>query len=60
MGIEKNDLNAVRIAQGMLEGAEKLRQQEQEHEEKEAKLNKIVHKRKSNMIDDIIMKKKKT
>ncbi|KAG8196448.1 hypothetical protein JTE90_012272 [Oedothorax gibbosus] len=36
-GIKDNDLNSIRVAQGMLEGAEKLREKEKEHEEKEEK-----------------------
>ncbi|KAG8174803.1 hypothetical protein JTE90_002566 [Oedothorax gibbosus] len=57
--ISKNDLKAVRVAQGMLEGAEKLREQEKSHEEQEAKLNKIVNKRKKSIIDAFINKKPK-
>lgn len=52
--IQKNDLVQIKIAQGMLEGVEKLREKEREHDEKEAKLIKIVNKRKSSIINSFV------
>ncbi|XP_015930082.1 uncharacterized protein [Parasteatoda tepidariorum] len=49
--VKKNDSVQIRIAQGLLEAAEKLRVTEREHETESVKINKLVHKRKTNLID---------
>lgn len=49
--IKKNDPIEIRKSQGILEVAEQLRQKEREHEQKSEKIVRIVHKRKTNLID---------
>lgn len=48
--ISKGDKEGMRVAEGLLFGAEELRKQEREHEQEAQKMNKVVHKRKSSLI----------
>lgn len=57
--IKEKDNVKIRIAQGILEAAEKTREQERDQEQSTDKINRIIHKRKTNLIDFLTKPPKK-